>query len=248
MTSEFSTSLDVVLMVGGEGARLRPLTNNCPKPMLEVGGIPIVERLLQNLIAVGFERVCFAVYYKAEVIENYFGDGSRWGIAIEYLREETRMGTAGALALLRDKIDKPVLVMNGDLVTEANFPKILEHHMQCKAVATMCAVPFEITAPYGIVELEGSFLSSVREKPLLSAFANAGIYVVSHEAIEIIPTGKPYDMPQLFEQLISNKEKVGAYVINERWSDVGDLSELERVQNEFAVKSRSLRDAKLSIL
>lgn len=234
MSSNFSSPIDAVLMVGGSGERLRPITNNCPKPMLEVGGVPIVERLLQNLIEAGFKHICFAVHYKAEMIENHFGDGSRWGIAIEYLHEKTRLGTAGALSLLGDKIEKLVLVMNGDLVTEAKFSEILAHHHQCGAIATMCTVPYEVTVPYGIVELDGPYLSNVREKPLLCAFANAGIYVISPEAIKAIPTGKPYDMPQLFDQLMTNKEKVGAYVIKERWSDVGDLKELERIRKEFS--------------
>jgi NDP-sugar pyrophosphorylase family protein len=231
---DFTPELDAVLMVGGSGLRLRPLTENCPKPMLEIGGKPILEHTLENLIAAGFKRFCLAVHYKAEAFYNYFQDGRKWGVSIEYLHEEKRLGTAGALGLLGDKVTKSTLVMNGDLVTDANFTEIVAHHQQCQAVATMCVVPYEIQLPYGIVEIDGNLLSKVCEKPVLQAYANAGIYVLNPSVISRIPKGEHFDMPQLFNCLRDEEQNTVAYVIKGQWTDVGDLKELERVRSQYS--------------
>lgn len=234
MSIDFTPELDAVLMVGGRGVRLRPLTNNCPKPMLEVGGKPILEHILEDLIAAGFKRICLAVHYKAQVIQNHFQNGRQWGASIEYLHEEKRLGTAGALGLLRDKVTKSTLVMNGDLVTDVNFAEIVAHHEQCRAVATMCVIPYEIQLPYGIVELESNQISKVCEKPVLQTYANAGIYVLSPKAVSRIPRGQYFDMPQLFNCLSAEGEKTAAYVIKGQWTDVGDRNELDRVRRQFS--------------
>lgn len=234
MALDFTPELDAVLMVGGRGVRLRPLTNTCPKPLLEVGGKPILEHILEDLIAAGFKRLCLAVHYKAQSFQNFFQDGRKWGISIEYLHEEKRLGTAGALGLLRDKVTKSTLVMNGDLLTDANFAEIVEHHEQSQAVATMCVIQYQIQLPYGIVELEGNLISNVCEKPVLQAYANAGIYVLSPKAVSRIPRGEYFDMPQLFNCLRDEGQKTVAYVIKGQWTDVGDHNELERVRRQFS--------------
>ena len=203
--------------------------------MLEVGGKPILQHTLEDLIAGGFKSFCMAVHYKAQAFQSYFQDGRQWGVSIEYLHEEKRLGTAGALGLLRDKITKSTLVMNGDLITEADFAEIVAHHEQCQAVATMCVIPYEIqVVPYGLVEIEGNLLSKVCEKPILHAYANAGIYVLSPEAVSRIPAGEHFDMPQLFNCLKDEGLKTVAYVIEGQWTDVGDRDELERIRRQFS--------------
>lgn len=237
MNLDFTPELDAVLMVGGRGIRLRPLTNNCPKPMLEVGGKPILEHTLDDLIAAGLKRFCLAVHYKAQAFQNYFQDGRKWGVSIEYLHEEKRLGTAGALGLLREKVTKSTLVMNGDLITDVDFAEIIAHHERCQAVATMCVIPYEIQVPYGLVEIEGDQLSKVCEKPILQTYANAGIYVLSPEAVARIPAGEHFDMPQLFNCLKDEGLKTVAYVIKGQWTDVGDRDELERVRRQFSTSA-----------
>lgn len=233
-------------MVGGAGVRLKPLTDACPKPLLEITGKPILERIIERLIQQGFKRICLAVHYKAEMIQQYCGDGRKWGIAIEYLHEREQMGTAGAVGTLAHQISKPTLVMNGDLVTEANFAEIVNHHIQCQAAATMSVVPYELKVPYGVVDVEGHFVTGVREKPVLHALVNAGIYVIGPDAAWMIPAGKPSDMPDLFNRLIAENRKTAAYVIKEQWTDVGDLKELERVRRQFSTSLGAFRESQFS--
>ncbi|QXH48305.1 nucleotidyltransferase family protein [Pseudomonas xanthosomatis] len=223
----------VVLMAGGLGSRLRPLTESCPKPLLAVGGKPILESILEGFLEHGFRRFFISVNYKAEMIMDYFGDGERWGARIEYLHENERLGTAGALSLLPEKPTAPLFVMNGDLITQANFAKILDFHEQHQATATMAVREYDFQVPYGVVNVEGVNITGIEEKPTHRFFVNGGIYVLSCEAVEAIPQHTFFDMPSLFQRLGGERKKTAAYPLREYWLDIGRLEEYERAQREW---------------
>lgn len=224
----------VVLMAGGFGSRLRPLTNEIPKPLIRVGNKPILETILENFIQYGFKRFFISVHYKDEMLRSYFEDGSKWGVAIEYIREATKLGTAGALSLLPEKPKHPVVVMNGDLLTKVNFQQLLDFHEDHHADATMCVREYDFQVPYGVVKTDHQKVRAIDEKPVHKFFVNAGIYVLNPEALGPIAPNEPLDMPQLFENLIASKREVAAFPIREYWLDVGRLDDLERAHGEFS--------------
>ncbi|MDU5141549.1 MAG: nucleotidyltransferase family protein [Paenibacillus dendritiformis] len=219
----------VVLMAGGLGTRLRPLTDHCPKPMLKLGDKPILELIIENFIEYGFYRFYISVNYHAEIIKNYFGDGAKWGAEIQYIDETERLGTAGALSYLADMhLDMPFFVMNGDLLTKVNYERLLEYHSENKAMATMCVREFEYQVPYGVVRVDDSKLLSIEEKPIQRYFINGGLYVLQPETLELIPRGKYYDMPELFQGLIANGHNTTVFPILEYWIDIGRMDDLKR--------------------
>lgn len=193
----------VVLMVGGLGTRLRPLTENTPKPMLEVGNKPILQTIVEKFAEYGYTGIVMCVNYKSHIIQDYFGDGSRFGVHIEYVLEEHRMGTAGALSLLSEKPTEPFFVMNGDLLTNVNFEHLHNYHLANNSVGTMCVREYDFQVPYGVVNIEDSKIVSIEEKPVHKFFVSAGIYMLSPEALDYIPQNQFYDMPTLFEKIIS---------------------------------------------
>jgi dTDP-glucose pyrophosphorylase/predicted transcriptional regulator len=223
----------VVIMAGGVGARLRPLTNDCPKPLLKVGTKPILETILENFISYGFRKFYFSVCYKDEMLKDYFGDGVRWGAQIQYLREESGLGTAGALGLLDKKPKEPMIVMNGDLLTKINFRQLLDFHREQKAVATMCIREYDFQVPYGVVALKEQRIHQLDEKPIHRFFVNAGIYVLEPSVLKHIPKDSTFDMPHLFEKLIKRKQNVAAFPIREYWLDIGRMDDLEQANVDF---------------
>ncbi|MPL68886.1 Glucose-1-phosphate adenylyltransferase [bioreactor metagenome] len=223
----------VVLMVGGLGTRLSPLTNKCPKPLLEVGNKPILETILENFIEAGFYRFYFAVNYKSDMIEEYFGDGSRFGVEIRYIHEKKRMGTAGALSLLPEKMKLPVIVMNGDLLTKVDFGQLLDYHDEKKAVATMAVREYCYQIPYGVINFEEGRIIDIQEKPEQSFFVNAGIYVLSPEAIVSMRKEEFFDMPDLFNEIIGEGKMTAAFPIREYWLDIGKMDDFEKAQDDF---------------
>ncbi len=225
----------VVLMAGGLGTRLKPLTNECPKPLLSIGGEPILETILKSFSQQGFKQIFLSVNYKAEMIRNHFGTGERWGVRVNYLQESTRLGTVGALSLLPGKPTAPVIVMNGDLLTRTNYNNLLEFHNAQEAIATMAVREYDFQVPYGVVSLDGARISSIVEKPVQKFFVNAGIYALSPEALEHLPVGTFFDMPMFFERLISTGSTTAAYPLREYWLDIGRLDEFERAQREWSV-------------
>ena len=193
----------VVLMVGGLGTRLRPLTEKTPKPMLHVGGKPILQTIVEKFVNYGFVDIIMCVGYKSTIIQDYFGDGSRFGANIEYVLENKRMGTAGAISLIdKEKLKKPFFVMNGDLLTNVNFENMLEFHLQNNAIATMAVREYDFQVPYGVVNIKNDKIISIAEKPIHKFFVSAGIYILNPETIDYIPKNRFYDMPVLFENLI----------------------------------------------
>ena len=224
----------VVLMAGGLGTRLQPLTNECPKPLLVVGGKPILETILESFAEQGFRRIFLSVNHKAEMIRNHFGTGDQWGVQVEYLHENIRLGTAGALTLLPERPTTPIVVMNGDLLTRTNFDNLLQFHNAQDTVATMAVREYDFQVPYGVVRLNGARIEAIEEKPVQRFFVNAGIYVLSPEALDHLPTKILFDMPTLFEHLIAAGKTTAAYPLREYWLDIGRPDEFERAQREWS--------------
>lgn len=223
----------VILMAGGIGQRLQPLTNDCPKPLLKIGSKPILETILENFIEDGFHKFFVSVNYKSEMIKDYFGNGSKWGVTIQYIDENVRMGTAGALSLLSEKPDIPVIVMNGDLLTKVNFQQLLHFHLENQSKGTMCVINYDYQVPFGVIQTVGHHLLSIEEKPSKQYFVNAGIYVLEPEVISLIPQGKYYDMPELFQLLIDSNKETIVFPIREYWLDIGRLDDFEKANMEF---------------
>lgn len=224
----------VVLMAGGLGTRLKHLTADIPKPMLKVGDKPILETILDNFIEHGFSRFLISVNYKSELIESYFGDGSRWDVQIDYLKEDKKLGTAGALSLMSEKPASPVLVMNGDVLTKVNFQQLLAFHTEHKAAATMCVREYDYQVPFGVVKLDQHRILSIEEKPVQRFFVNAGIYVLESEVLKMIPHDTHLDMPSLFELLIVKEMETAVFPIREYWLDIGRIDDFERANGEYS--------------
>ncbi|SFK81362.1 CBS domain-containing protein [Paenibacillus sp. 1_12] len=223
----------VVIMAGGLGSRLAPLTEDCPKPLLKVGPKPILEIILDSLIAHSFRNFYFSVNYKAEMIESYFENGSRWGVNIRYLREKQRLGTAGALSLLPFTPKQPIIIVNGDLLTRVDFGHLLQVHHATGSTATMCISEYTQTIPYGIVRIEGNRFLGIKEKPVQQHFVNAGIYVVEPQVLSQIPSDTYTDMPLLFEQLAGQNKSVNVFPVRDYWLDIGHIEDYERANRDY---------------
>jgi dTDP-glucose pyrophosphorylase/CBS domain-containing protein len=224
----------VVLMAGGLGSRLHPLTESCPKPLIHVGNKPILETILENFVEYGFRRFYISVNYMAEMVEDYFGDGAKWGVDIRFIREDTALGTAGPLGILPEKPVLPLLVMNGDLLTKVNFQQLLDFHQAHRSNATMCVREYDFTIPYGVARMEKHRLLDVEEKPVQRYFVNAGIYVLEPDTLELIPPGRYLDMPDFFKSLIASGFETSAFPLREYWLDIGRIDDLERAKGEYA--------------
>jgi dTDP-glucose pyrophosphorylase len=223
----------VILMVGGLGTRLRPLTENTPKPMLRVGNKPILQTIVEKFAEYGYINIVMCVNYKSHIIQDYFGDGSKFGVNIEYVLEEQRMGTAGALSLLKSNPTESFFVMNGDLLTNVNFEHLHDFHMSNNSIGTMCVREYDFQVPYGVVNIYGSKILSIEEKPVHKFFVSAGIYMLTPEVLDYIPQSQFYDMPTLFERLISENKNVITFPLREYWLDIGKMEEYARANKEY---------------
>ena len=210
----------VFLMAGGFGKRLRPYTDDIPKPMLTVGDKPILENILESFISCGFEKFFISLHYKGSFIRDYFGDGSKWNVDIRYTEEKTPLGTAGALSLIPEQLSVPILVMNGDILTKINFDNLLDFHFSTNSTATLCVREHIIQVPYGTVNVEKSKVVNLVEKPSISFFVNAGIYVLEPHAVAQIKKNSYCDMPHLLNVLKENQKTVSAFPIHEYWVDM----------------------------
>ena len=228
-----------VLMAGGQGRRLRPLTENVPKPMLPVGGRPILERIVEHLVQHGFRHVWISVNYLGEQIESHFGNGLRFGCKIQYLREQTALDTAGALSLLPETPHESLLVINGDLVTDINLSSLMDFHAQHNCAVTQCVREFTYQIPYGVVLCEGHRVMATEEKPVHSVLINAGIYVLEPQLLELLPHSQPYAMPDLVNQARANGHAVCAFPVRERWVDVGRMEDYQRVRSGSILRENS---------
>jgi dTDP-glucose pyrophosphorylase len=223
--------LDAVIMAGGFGTRMRPLTENLPKPMLPIGGQPIMERIIAQLRQVGIEQVNVTTYYKPEKIKDHFGNGSEFGVNINYVAEDTPLGTAGSLSLLEPP-RQTVLVMNGDILTQVDFRAMLDYHREHRAALTVAVRQFEMTVPYGVVESHEGFVQRVREKPTYPFMVSAGIYLLEPITYQSIPHGQRFDMPDLINNLLQNGQAVASFPILEYWLDIGQHADYERAQQD----------------
>lgn len=235
----------VVLMLGGLGTRLRPLTETIPKPMLMVGDKPILETIVTHIAEQGFVNFYFCINYLGEQIRSYFGDGSKWGIHIEYVQEEDRMGTAGALSLLPEKPDRPFIVMNGDLLTKVDLTALLDFHDKNENIATACIREYAQQVPYGVVEVDNEKVTQLVEKPVYRFFVNAGIYALSPKAMDKVPEQAFYDMPTLIEEVLTERGNVGGFPITEYWMDIGQMPDFEQAQADYEIHFQKRQQRKV---
>lgn len=223
----------VFLMAGGFGKRLYPLTQDCPKPMLKVGGRPILELIMQDFADAGFHRFYISTHYLPEVIRDHFGDGSRWNVSIQYVHESEPLGTGGALGLLpRDEIDLPIFLMNGDLLTRVDYRSLLDFHERHEGSATLCVREYESQIPYGVIKSDGHRITHIVEKPVQRSFISAGIYILSPELIRRVAPNERIDMPTLLEREIGAGRDVNMFPVHEYWLDIGRMDDFQRAQHE----------------
>ncbi|NMB96952.1 MAG: CBS domain-containing protein [Clostridiaceae bacterium] len=223
----------IVIMAGGLGQRLKPLTDKCPKPMLTIEDKPILEIILANFIEQGFYQFYISVNYMAEQIKSYFGDGSKWGINIRYINEEKMMGTAGSLSLLPVQTDKPIIVMNGDILTKLNFEQLINYHLEHRAQATVAVRAYSFQIPYGVVKINKDRLAGFEEKPIYTSFINAGIYVFNPSVLKKIPVNSYFNMNQLLELMLENNEQISIFPVREYWVDIGTISDFNQAKLDF---------------
>ncbi|MDN3679449.1 nucleotidyltransferase family protein [Vibrio tapetis subsp. quintayensis] len=225
----------VFIMAGGFGTRLRPLTDNCPKPMLKVGDKPILETVIKSFIKAGFSNFYISTHYMPEQIHQHFGDGSDLGISISYVHEDEPLGTGGALGLLPDDIpqDLPLIMINGDVLTKVDFERLLDFHIENKADATMCVREYDYQIPYGVINGEGNKINSMVEKPIQRFFVNAGIYIVSPRVIQSVPENYHIDMPTLLERHMNERDNIFMFPIHEYWLDIGRMDDFNRAQTDI---------------
>lgn len=223
----------VLIMAGGLGTRLRPLTDDMPKPMLKVGDKPIIQTIIEQFRDNGFTNILLSVNYKSEVIEDYFKDGSNFGVNITYIHEEKRMGTAGAIKLAEKYIDKDFFVINGDILTNVNFERLLEYHFANGFTLTIGSRRFEMQVPYGVLNTSDVCVTSLEEKPVLNFFVSGGIYTLSKDVLKFIPQGEYFDITELINILIKNNYKIGSFPIHEYWMDIGQIQDYYKANEDI---------------
>lgn len=238
LVSEPGLPIQAVVMAGGQGIRLRPLTEKLPKPMLPVGDKPLLQRIIEQMQKAGIRRVHLATHYKGEIIENHFRDGRDFGMEISYIREDRPLGTAGALCRLEPS-DDPLLVVNGDILSLVDFRAMLDFHRDNDAVMTVAVREYTLKVPYGIVQNSGLDVTGIVEKPEISHLVNAAIYMMNKEACRYIPDDQPYDMPDLIARLIEDKHKVVAFLVREYWQDIGRMADYQEAVDNV----KKLQDA-----
>lgn len=224
----------VFLMAGGFGKRLGPLTDNCPKPLLKVGGKPILETILENFVSTGFKNIFISLHYMPDMVREYFGDGSKWGANITYIYENTPLGTGGALGLLPRDIPKlPLIMMNGDVLTQVDCANLLKFHEEHKGVATMCVREYSMQVPYGVIQAKNHKIINIVEKPVQQFFVNAGIYVLEPEVISQVVANQRIDMPLLLESMIKQNKVVSMFPLHEYWLDIGQMKDFKQASSDY---------------
>jgi dTDP-glucose pyrophosphorylase/predicted transcriptional regulator len=222
-----------VIMAGGEGSRLKPITNKIPKPMVEIGGMPLLERQIISLSECGIKKIYISVNYLANQIEDYFENGSRYNTEIVYLRESNKMGTAGALTLINETPKNPILLLNGDVFTNSIFNSLLEYHNQSNVELTVATTNYTIDVPYGVLQMDKGDVKGIVEKPTQNFLCNAGIYCISPIAFKLIAKFKIINITELFKILIEEKLKIAAFPIHEYWIDIGTPEDLDKARDIF---------------
>lgn len=223
----------MLIMAGGKGARLHPQTINCPKPLLPIAGKPILEHIIDRARKQGFTNFVLAIHYLGHMIENYFGDGKKFGVKIQYLREPSPLGTAGALSLLNPKPDSSFILTNGDIVTDVNFAELLSFHQLNSADATMAVREHQWQNPFGVVETQGLDIIRFEEKPITRSHINAGIYVLEPLVLSLLEKSVPCDMPTLLKRLQEKSKRVIAFPVHEQWIEIGQPIEFEQATHKL---------------
>ena len=224
----------VVLMAGGYGKRLRPLTNNTPKVLLKLGNKPILEHLIDKFKKFGFKNFYISTYFKKNTLKKYFGNGNKFNVNITYLKEKKPLGTAGSLSLLPiKKISKELIIINGDVLSDINFLNLIEFHKKNKADVTVCGSQQKISLPYGILELNNLNIKKIEEKPNIVQYVNAGIYVFKAKILKKITNNNFLDMPDFINKLIEKKYKIKIYPIHEYWADIGQIDDYNKAKIKY---------------
>lgn len=236
----------MVIMAGGQGVRLRPHTENCPKPMLLVAGKPMLEHIIERGKLEGFNHFILAVHYLGHMIEDYFGDGNLWQVKIDYLRENEPLGTAGAINLLSPRPQVPFLVSNGDVLTDIRYSKMLDFHLRHNAVATMAVCFYEWQNPFGVVHTKGVDILSFEEKPISRTHINSGVYVLDPSVLDCLNEGEYCDMPTLFCRLKDKGRRTIVYPMHEPWLDVGCPDDYEQAHNRECTQKKYKKSETLS--
>ncbi|MDH5174418.1 MAG: sugar phosphate nucleotidyltransferase [Elusimicrobiota bacterium] len=225
--------MDAIILAGGKGTRLAPYTAIFPKPLMPVGDVPILDIVLRQLKGYGFSKVIMAVGYLAELLETYFGNGSKYGIDIQYSRESKPLGTAGPLSLI-ENLTNPFLVMNGDILTTLNYAALIDYHKEKGAVATIAMHKRKVDVDFGVIELNtDSEITDYIEKPNLKYLVSMGIYIFDTKVLSYIKPDEKLDFPDLVKKLLKNKKKVIGYPSDDYWLDIGRHDDYQRAIDEF---------------
>jgi len=227
-----------LIMAGGLGTRLHPLTQEMPKPMLKVGAKPIIETIIEQLKSYGYKNIVMCLNYKADIIKNYFQDGANFGVNIKYVNERKRLGTAGAIRLAREYIDKPFFVLNGDILTKLNFDQFMQFHIKSGNIITIGTKKYEIQIPYGVVNLRDERVIDLQEKPVSSYFISGGMYCLDPETIDRIPGDEYFDITQLISGYLERGGKVGSFPITEYWMDIGQIDDYHQANLDYGIMFR----------
>jgi dTDP-glucose pyrophosphorylase len=233
LAKEYESPLRAVVMAGGFGTRLRPLTEELPKPMLPLGSRPLLELIVEQLRDAGIKQVNVATHYKGEIISDHFKDGQEFGVDIRYVKEDQPLGTVGALSLL-EETDEPLLVMNGDILTRIDFRSMLSFHREHKSELTIAVKQYEFDVPYGVVLTDGVSVKGISEKPVVRQFINAGIYLLNPSVKRLIPNGQHYDIPDLIQALLTQNRSVVCFPIREYWLDIGKADHYDQAKIDVA--------------
>ena len=229
LVREYEPPLTAVVMAGGFGTRLLPLTEELPKPMLPVGDRPLLELTIEQLRQSGIRRVNVTTHYRRDVITQHFGDGREFGVDIQYVEEEQPLGTAGAISLM-EVSEEPLLVINGDILTKVDYRTMLDFHREHGAEMTVAVREQEFRVPFGVVETDGTVITGISEKPVVRHFINAGIYLLNPAVCRMIPNDQSYDMPDLIAQLVGEGRSVVSFPIHEYWLDIGHIEDYQKAR------------------
>jgi dTDP-glucose pyrophosphorylase/CBS domain-containing protein len=233
LVKEYELPLRAIVMAGGYGTRLRPLTESLPKPMLPVGSKPLLELIVNQLREAGIKHVNVATHYRGEMISEHFKNGEEFGVEINYVREDEPLGTAGALGLL-EQSDQPLVVINGDILTRVDFRAMHSFHREHEADLTVGVRQYEFCVPYGVINTDGVAVTGISEKPVLRQFINAGIYLLDPSVCRLIPNGQRYDIPELIQRLVADNRRVVSFPIREYWLDIGKAEHYDQAQADVA--------------
>ncbi len=223
----------IIIMAGGFGKRLLPITKNCPKPLLPVLGKPVLEHIITKLKNEGFKNIYLSVHYLGNMIKDYFGNGEKFGVRINYINETVPLGTAGCLSKFNPKNEKDFIVCNGDVLTDIPFDQLLEYHLKNKSSATMAVREYFWRHPFGVIKTKGINIKTITEKPIEKTYVNAGIYVFNSKILNTVKKEKKIEMPQLFRRLKKRKFKTIVFPMFENWLDIGHSKEYEQAQKQF---------------